>query len=145
MAGPGWAAQTMKFPWHQVPEGYDGFVVVISGQPGFPELAEEGRYQILRYPADGVLITSSSLRFGLKADQVIGTYDEKSGAIAQKPAAWSRYETGGTRTADDGLQFGYLVKAVGSPDYWRTRNVADYRTKIEEAERKLRANSSGPE
>ncbi len=138
------AAGAHKFPRHQIPEGYEDFVVVVYGRPGFPELPENGRYQILRYPADGILITASSPRFGLNADQIIETYDEGSGAVAKKISAWSRYESGGTRTAADGLEFSYLVKAVGSFERWRTRNVADYRAKIDEAERKLRAQGRRP-
>ena len=138
------AAGAHKFPWHKIPEGYEDFVVLVYGQPGFPELPENGRHQILRYPADGILITSSSPSFGLNADQIIETYDEGSGAVAKKVAAWSRHESGGTRTAADGLRFSYLVKAVGSPEYWKARNVAAYRAKIDEAERKLRAQGRRP-
>jgi len=139
------SARANEFPRHQIPGGYEGFVVLVYDQPGFPTLPEDGRYQILRYPEDGVLLTSSSPRFGLNADQVIETYEPGSGALTKKLSSWSRYESGGTRTAADGLAFSYLVKAMGSPEYWRTRNVADYRAKIDEAERKLRARGGRPD
>ena len=139
------AAGANKFPRHQIPEGYEGFVVLVPDQAGFPTLPEDGRNQILRYPADGILITASPQRFGLNADQIIETYDEESGAIVKKTSAWSRYESWGARAVDDGREFGYLVKAVGRPEYWRTRNVKDYRAKIDEAARKLMAQGRRPE
>ena len=133
------AASANTIPRHQIAEGYEGFVVLVYDQPGFSTLPGSGRAQVMRYPEDGILITASAPGFGLKADQIVETYSEENGITANKTSAWSRYETAGTRRAADGLEFSYLVKAVGSAEYWRTRNVADYRMKIDEAERKLRA------
>jgi hypothetical protein len=65
--------QKTKYPVHQIPKGYEGFVVAVLNQPGFPELPTNRKNQFLHYPSDGISITSSSQLFGISADQAIET------------------------------------------------------------------------
>jgi hypothetical protein len=130
-----------KSPVHQIPAGYEGHVVVVFDQPGFPELPTNRKNQFLQYPADGILITSSSQRFGQNADQAVES-TSKVGDLGVRPAAKvQQYESWGIRERD-GIKMPFLVKAVGSDAYWRSRNPADYAAKVDEAEQKLRRGSN---
>jgi len=120
-----------KIPYHQIPEEYEGYIVLVHGQKGFPHVAENGTHQIFKYPEDGILVTSSSLRFGENANPVIETYDKSSGKTSRRKDDVQKEWFGTQRQGD--LEFHYLVKAVGSSEYWKSRNMDDYRAKIDEA------------
>ena len=127
----------MKRPVHQIPPGYEGFVMVVFGQPGFPELPTNWENQFLEYPADGILITSSDQQFGLMADQVVETTARAGDDRIRKAGKATTYETGGS-VDRGGLRMTFLVKAIGSDAYWKSRNRTDYKAKLDEAEQKLR-------
>lgn len=127
----------MKSPVHQVPAGYEGHVVVIFDQPGFPELPTNRKNQFLQYPTDGILITSSPQRFGLNSDQALESTSTVSDLSVRPVAKVQQFESAGTRERD-GVKMPFLVKAVGSAAYWHSRNPADFSAKVDEAEQKLR-------
>ncbi len=128
-------ASTAKIPTHQIPEGYEGFVILVYGQEGYPSVAESGTHQIFKYPEDGILITMALPRFGKGAKQVIETYKPSSGATIRR-RDYAQKEWFGTMRQND-LEFNYLVKAVGNSEYWQTNNINDYQAKIDEARQKL--------
>jgi hypothetical protein len=131
----------LKYPVHQIPAGYEGFVVVVFNQPGFPELSTNRKNQFLNYPADGILITSSSQRFGVNADQAIESSSEGGDHGVRRVGKVRQYESWGIRERD-GIRMPFLVKAVGSDAYWRSRDPADFAAKVDEAEQKLRRESN---
>ena len=45
---------------HLVPADYEGAVITVFGQPGFPELPIQDGSRVHEYPSDGILITSST-------------------------------------------------------------------------------------
>ena len=128
--------QKTKSPVHQIPKGYEGFVVVVFSQPGFPELPTNRKNQFLHYPPDGILITSSSQLFGITADQAVETISDRNDHGIRQVGKVRLYESGGIRERG-GIRMPYLVKAVGSDAYWQSRNTADYAAKVAEAEQKL--------
>ncbi len=131
----------MKYPVHQIPSSYEGHVVVVFNQPGFPELPANRKNQFLQYPADGILITSSSQRFGINADQAVESTAKVGDLGVRRVAKVQQYESWGIRESD-GIKMPFLVKAVGSDAFWRLRNPADYAAKVDEAKRKLRRESN---
>jgi hypothetical protein len=125
-----------KYPVHQTPAGFEGFVVVVFDQPGFPELPTNRKNQFLPYPADGILITSSRQLFGVNADQAVETITKVEDHGVRQVGKVGQHESGGIRERD-GMRMPYLVKAVGSDAYWQSRNAADSGAKVDEAEQKL--------
>jgi hypothetical protein len=128
--------QKTKYPVHQIPKGYEGFVVVVFNQPGFPELPTNRKNQFLHYPSDGILVTASSQLFGISADQAIETTSHVDDHGVRQVGKVRLYESGGIRKRG-GIRMPSLVKAVGSDAYWHSRNAADYAAKVDEAEQKI--------
>ncbi len=126
------------YPRLEVPRDHGGMLVVAFGQPGYPELPIQGKHQVLRFPEDGILITSSVPRFGLNADHEIESRDPATGKheVSRLESHW---ETGGTREAADGIRFGYQVWEVGGDAHWKDRKSSDPRPKVDEIESRLRA------
>jgi hypothetical protein len=56
--------QTLEFP-----DGFRGWAVIVWGQRGYPSLVSKGRDLHIRFPADGILITSTASP--MKNSQVI--------------------------------------------------------------------------
>lgn len=131
----------MKYPVHQVPAGYEGHLVVVFNQPGYPELPTNRKNQFLQYPADGILITSSSQCFGINADQAVESTSKVGDLGVRRVSKVEQYESWGTRERD-GFKMPFLVKAIGSDAFWRLHNPADYAAKVDEAEQKLRLGSN---
>jgi hypothetical protein len=52
----------------EFPNGFRGWAVVVWSEPGHPALPTEGRKLLLRFPPDGVLITSTHQQFGWASD-----------------------------------------------------------------------------
>lgn len=129
--------QNAKYPVHQIPAGYEGHVVVVFDQPGYPELPTNRKNQFLHYPADGILITSSSPRFGFSADHAVESTSKVDDLGVRRVAKAQQYESWETRERD-GLKMPYMVKAVGSDAFWRLHKPADFAAKVDEAEQKLR-------
>ncbi len=135
-----------KIPQHEIPEGYEGFVVMVYGFPGVMSqtFAENGSYQYIRYPDDGIVITSSEPRFGVAANRTLAEYNNSDQETFPKPSGWLRSEHWGSRVTRDGIRFNYMVMAVGSEAYWRSRNEDDIEPKLAEAEAKIRAHITDP-
>jgi hypothetical protein len=127
----------LKYPVHQIPPGYEGHVVVIFDQAGFPELPTNRKNQFLPYPVDGILITSSPQRFGINADQAVESSSRVGDLGVRETAKVQQYESWGIRERD-GIKMPFLVKAVGSGAFWSLHNPTDYAAKVDEAEQKLR-------
>jgi tetratricopeptide (TPR) repeat protein/predicted Ser/Thr protein kinase len=109
------------YPRLQIPKGYNGVVVVASSLPGYPELPIRGDKQVLRFPADGVLLTSGTPRFGLNATRTLETYDPATGKIGGGPEITCHFETYGEVTTPDGTHFELRAYEVGDALYWQRK------------------------
>jgi hypothetical protein len=125
---------------HLIPADYEGVVITVYSQKGFPELPIEDGYLVCRYPEDGILITSSGLEFGRAADQ---TFDSRP------DGSWRPITTGnvGDRrehfaasgyTQNEGEpKIESSFRVIGSVEYWDGIDATEYDRKTSEAVRKL--------
>jgi hypothetical protein len=130
-----------------IPHDYEGVVITVFGQEGYPELPLVDGFRIHDYPADGILITSSPPEFGWASDEVFdvladGTYRDlldklESGVGARRERFSATGSYSGSRIAGT-LQ--YYYKAVGTEKYWKDRDGKEYDLKIDEAIEKLLSN-----
>ena len=56
---------------HLISSDYEGVVITIFDPPGFPPLPAKDGFRIHEYPADGIIITSSSQEFGWASDEML--------------------------------------------------------------------------
>jgi|SRR5690625_69557 len=127
---------------HLIPADYEGVVIVIYGQEGFPELPMKEGYRVFEYPQDGILITSSEPGFGWASDDIVDVLPDgsfrriSSGEASDRRehfAAFGSQEAVGEPTID------YGFKVIGSMDYWSGIDSVEYDRKKEDAIRKLRS------
>jgi tetratricopeptide (TPR) repeat protein/predicted Ser/Thr protein kinase len=108
-------------PRLQIPKNYGGLLVVAHPLAAYPELPIRGDKQILRFPENGVLLTSSPLRFGLSATRFLETYDPETEQIWGGSEMSCHFEDYGFGTTEDGTKFEFRVFVVGDEGYWQHR------------------------
>ena len=123
-----------------IPANYEGVVITVFDQPGFPPLPIEDGFRLHGYPDDGILITSSSQELGWAADETLDVAE--SGARTPIPTRHSggrceRFGGTGSQMVDGLPPIDYYFKAIGGDAYWMDRDAKEYDKKAEEAMRKL--------
>ena len=125
---------------HLIPAAYEGVLITVYSQTGFPELPIEDSYIVCRYPLDGILITSSQMEYGWAADQ---TFD------VQSDGSWSPISTGNTTDRREHFAASGTThnkgepkilssfRVIGSVKYWEGIDATEYDRKTSDAVRKL--------
>ena len=124
-----------------VPFGYEGVVITVYEQEGFPALPTIDGLSIHRFPADGILITSSKQEFSWASDKIVDALDGGSNRAIPYSLSGERVErfsATGTRSGAGIPTIRYEFKAIGSDEYWSNRNAAEYDKKVDEAIAKIR-------
>jgi hypothetical protein len=125
---------------HLIPANYEGVVIAIYGQAGFPKLPMKDGYQVFEYPKDGILITSSQPEFGWAPDETLdvlpdGTYRQiSSGNVADRRMHFGSF---GSEKVGGVLKLAYAFRVIGSVKYWESIDATEYDRKIKEAKEKL--------
>lgn len=134
------------YPRLQIPKDYGGLLVVAHPLAAYPELPVRGNKQILRFPEDGVLLTSSPLRFGPSATRTLETYDPKTEKIWGGSEMSCNLEYDGFGTTEDGVKFEFRIFEIGDELYWqRRKGPVDFAALKEDARRRvLKHLESGP-
>jgi hypothetical protein len=133
-----------------IPYDYEGVVITVYEQKGYPELPIADGFIIHEYPNDGILITSSEQEFGWASDQVFdvledGTYRELktdievSGGIRSEHHSYTGSRSG--KGIDGTIK--YYFKTIGTEEYWEDRDAKEFDLKIDEAIKKLKSNKAG--
>jgi len=123
-----------------IPADYDGVVITVFNQQGFPELPLVDGFRVHKYPADGILITSSGQEFGWASDETLDVLTD--GTHRRLPTRHSggrceRFSATGSQSRGGVTELEYYFKAVGSDEYWKDRDGAEYDKKVAEAISKL--------
>lgn len=125
---------------HLIPADYEGVVITIYSQKGFPELPTEDEYLVCRYPSDGILITSSQREFGWAADQTFDVHSDgywspvRSGNTSDRR---EHFAASGTTQNEGEPKIESSFQVVGSVKYWEGIDATEYDRKRSEAVRKL--------
>ena len=123
-----------------IPSSYEGVVVVLYDQPGFPAIPTKDGYLVYKFPDDGIIITSSKPQYGSATDQTLDVLPDGSHRRIPHRASGERSEifsATGTRSGGGDLKFVYFYMAIGSDAYWQGKNREEYDKKVEEAFKKL--------
>lgn len=127
---------------HLIPSGYEGVVITIYNQVGFPELPVRDGYRVYEYPEDGILLTSSTPEYGWASDETLDVLDDgthrrvSSGNVGDRR---EHFAASGSQKGGGELKIEYAFKVIGSVDYWNRIDASEYDRKKEEAIRKLKA------
>lgn len=124
-----------------IPHDYEGVVITVYEQTGFPPLPIVDGYRVHRYPIDGVLITSSSMESGRGKDLVEDLLP--NGDKQRLPGKFStgRRERGSSTGSSAGFglpTLTYLNIAIGTDEYWAKRDAREFEEKLEEARNKIK-------
>jgi hypothetical protein len=122
-----------------VPPNYEGAVITVYEQPGFPALPMEDGFLVHRYPDDGILFTSSKQLFGASSvmDQALEVMPDGS----RRPLSGDRHlygQTSGDHTGG-GLHVSYETSGIGSDAYSRTHDHREFEKLQDEAVRRVEA------
>ncbi|MGB0372925.1 MAG: DUF6843 domain-containing protein [Opitutales bacterium] len=129
-----------------IPSDYEGVVITIFNQPGFPGLPLVDGFRVHEYPDDGILITSSEQEFGWASDEVLDVFED--GTRRRLPVCHSggrceRFSATGTHLDVSATEIVFYYKAVGSDEYWEGRDAREYDRKREEAVSKIARTKQG--
>lgn len=125
---------------HLIPAGYEGVVITIYSQEGFPDLPVENGYLVCRYPSDGILITSSPIESGWAADQTFDVHSDGSWTPISTGNLTDRREhfaASGISHNKDEPKIESSFRVIGSVKYWEGIDATEYDRKTSEAVRKL--------
>ena len=124
-----------------IPADYEGVVITVFGQPGFPTLPTKDGFRVHDYPDDGVLITSSAQEFGWASDETLdvlkdGTFRRiSSGNVVDRR---EHFSASGSQEGGGEPKIEYAFKVIGSVKYWDSIDATEYDRKKEEAVQKLK-------
>jgi hypothetical protein len=124
-----------------IPADYEGPVITVFGQPGFPALPTKDGFQIHNYPEDGILITSSAREIPQASDETLEVL--KDGSLRRINSGdgagrRERYSEFGSLEAGGHPQFDYIYKIISSVHYTGDGNAVRERDrKHADAVRKL--------
>jgi hypothetical protein len=126
---------------HLIPSDYEGVVITIYDQAGFPELAVKDGYRLYEYPKDGILITSSKQEFGWASDETLDVLEDgthrriSSGNVGDRR---EHFAASGSQKGGGEPKVEYCFKVIGSVNYWNGIDATEYDRKKDEAIRKLK-------
>ncbi len=123
-----------------VPFAYEGVLVTIFDQVGFPALPTKDGFQIYQFPDDGIIITSSKQEFGWASDETLDVMQD--GSYLRIPSRLSggrceRFAATGSRTGFGEPEIKFFFMAVGSDEYWKAKGAREYDAKVDEAVQKI--------
>jgi len=123
-----------------VPSTYEGVLVTLFDQPGFPPLANEDGFVICDFPDDGIIITSSKQEYGWAADELLDVLPD--GSRRRIPSKGDggrreRFSATGSTSGYGRATVVYRFTAIGSDAYWQGKDAKEHDRKIEEAFQKL--------
>lgn len=127
---------------HLIPADYEGVVITIYDQAGFPKLPKKDGYRIYQYPEDGILITSSKMELGQASDETFDVLNDGTHRRVTPGNAGDRREhfsASGSQEGEGGPKIEYAFKVIGSAAYWNRIDATEYDRKKDEAIRKLEA------
>jgi hypothetical protein len=98
-------------------------------------------FWIHEYPADGIIITSSSQEFGWASDEILDVLEDgthrpiSSGNLGGRTERFSEsgFEAGGGEP-----RIVFALKVIGDDDYWKRIDATEYDRKTDEAKQKIR-------
>lgn len=125
---------------HLIPAGYEGVVITVYSQKGFPDLPIENGYLVCRYPSDGILITSTPMEFGWAADQTFDVHSDGSWSAISTGDLTDRREhfaASGTTHNKGEPRIESSFRVIGSVKYWEGIDATEYDRKTTDAVRKL--------
>jgi len=105
---------------HLIPADYEGAVITLFGQPGFPALPTKDGFRVHGYPEDGILITSSAREIPQKSDETLQALKDggfrrissgEGGGRRERYSEFGSLESGGVP------KFDYIYKVIGSVPY----------------------------
>ena len=122
---------------HIIPAGYNGVVITIYDQAGYPELPLKDGFLVLKYPKDGILITSSKQEFGWASDEILESSENGIPIpITLGTPGDRRKRSAGTGSWSNGdIELEYAYKGIGTESNDLGSSGVD--RKIEEALQKL--------
>lgn len=126
---------------HLVHANYEGVVITIYDQAGFPALPMKDGYRVYEYPEDGILITSSKQEFGWGSDETLDVFPDGTHRRISSGNVGGRREhfaASGSQEGGGAPEIEYAFKVIGSVDYWSRVDATEYDRKREEAIRKLK-------
>lgn len=127
---------------HLILLNFEGVVITVYEQKGFPELPTIDGFRVHTYPDDGILITSSKQEFGWASDKILDVLDGGSNRVIPRKISGERVERDsatGTRSGQFVPPLLYYLSAIGSDRYWSNRNaIKEYDKKVEEALAKIK-------
>lgn len=124
-----------------IPHDYEGVVVTVYDQAGFPPLPVSDGYIVHRYPPDGILITSSSMEYGrgeVVVEDLLPDGDTRPLPGRLSTGRRERFAATGTSAGYGLVKLNYSFMAVGSDEFWADRNAQEYDSKLKEARKKLK-------
>jgi hypothetical protein len=129
---------------HLIPSGYEGVVITIYDQVGFPELPVRDGYRFYEYPEDGILITSTKQEYGRASVETFdvladGTHRRITYDVGDRQ---EHFAASGSQEGGGEPKIEYVFKVIGSVEYWDRIDATEYDRKKEQAVRKLKSNQS---
>jgi hypothetical protein len=99
---------------------YEGPVITVFGQPGFPALPIRDGFQVHKYPEDGILITSSAWEVPRASDETLEVL--KDGSLRRINSGdgagrRERYSEFGSLEGGGHPKFDYIYKIISSVHY----------------------------
>lgn len=120
----------------RIPHEFDGVVVTVFDQPGFPPHQRANGYRIHSYPSDGILITSDQMDEGWARDQILDIYSDGTEKILEANEVVGRrvhFSATGSRSREGHPEIEYLLIAVGVDPF----TTAAYESAIDRASEKV--------
>lgn len=125
-----------------VPRGYEGVLVTIYNQNGYPELPIVDGYIVHEYPASGIIVTSSPIDYGVATDETYEILEDGSRNYlphAHKGQRIIKWSGTGTRSGKGG-DWEYSLMGVGSGQFWDKHDGREYDKKVDQAIKAIREN-----
>tara|TARA_B110000908_G_scaffold171445_1_gene234226 strand:+ start:744 stop:1250 length:507 start_codon:yes stop_codon:yes gene_type:complete len=122
---------------HLIPVGYEGVVITVYKQEGFPALPLKDGFLVYAYPKDGILITSSPQEFGSASDRTFELLDDGTQRPLGTDGRIERFAASGSQEGGGKPSMSYSFKVIGTDSYWNSINSKEYDKKQAEAIRKL--------
>lgn len=122
---------------HLIPVGYEGVVITVYKQEGFPALPIKDGFLVYEYPSDGIIITSSSQEFGSASDRTFELLENGTQRPLGAGGRIERFAASGSQEGGGKPSISYSFKVIGTDSYWNAINSTEYERKQGEAIRKL--------
>lgn len=132
LAFPHLRENTRRPERHLAPAGFEGVLLTVYDEPGYPSLPVQEGFYIHRYPADGILITSSTQEFGSAKDEFLDFLPDGTYAPFQSSLKGPLFEaTGSYGSSMDGpAKIEYAAKLAGTKAFWANRSADEVQRAI---------------